>query len=56
MKAVAKILNMNETLAGVTLLAFGNGAPDVLTSFGQTDAHSGKLFTELVAGAFFVGW
>ena len=25
--------NMSETLAGVTILAFANGAPDVISSF-----------------------
>jgi solute carrier family 24 (sodium/potassium/calcium exchanger), member 6 len=30
---ISKRLNMSETLAGVTLLALGNGAPDVISCF-----------------------
>lgn len=30
---IIKKLNISEILAGVTFVAFGNGAPDVITSF-----------------------
>ena len=31
--SLTKILAISESFAGVTLLAFANGAPDVITSF-----------------------
>lgn len=30
---ISQKLRLSETLAGVTLLALGNGAPDVISSF-----------------------
>ena len=42
----------SETLAGVTLLAFANGAPDVLSSFSATSGGSSDgIFLSL--GAIF---
>ena len=47
---ISKKLNMSEVLSGVTLLAFANGAPDVMASFsagGEEDGISlsiGALF------------
>ena len=52
---------INEALAGVTLLAFGNGAPDVFSSFGSasvTTNSGGNSMTDamaiLLGGAFFL--
>jgi len=38
-----------ESLAGVTLLAFGNGAPDVFTAFGAAETSSQIGSVDLVA-------
>ncbi|XP_046400218.1 mitochondrial sodium/calcium exchanger protein [Ischnura elegans] len=46
---IAKILRLSENLAGVTVLAFGNGSPDVFTAV--AGAASGR--TELVYGELF---
>ena len=34
-------LNMSETLSGVTLLAFANGAPDIISSFSAGGSEGG---------------
>jgi sodium/potassium/calcium exchanger 6 len=36
--------NFSQNLAGVTLLAFGNGAPDVISSFVASDGPDGLNF------------
>lgn len=49
---------MSENLAGVTLLALGNGAPDVFSSIAATgDIESGVSVAigALVGSGFFVG-
>ena len=59
--------NLSESLAGVTLLAFGNGAPDVFSSISaasqvthvkgqsQTDLGNNMLATcGLMGSAFFI--
>jgi len=43
--------NFSETLAGVTLLAFANGAPDVLASFAASGTGSDGIFLSM--GAIF---
>lgn len=45
---------MNENIAGVTLLAFGNGSPDLFSSLAQTEVSVGKIFTEVMSGCLFV--
>ncbi|KAJ1995058.1 hypothetical protein GGI25_001287 [Coemansia spiralis] len=52
---LAKLLQLPESLAGVTLLAFGNGAPDLFSTFSAVRAGSGALaIGELVGSASFI--
>lgn len=46
---------MSESLAGVTFLAFGNGSPDVFSTFAAMSTNSGSLaIGELVGAAGFI--
>lgn len=47
---------MSENIAGVTLLAFGNGSPDLFSSLAQLnqDISVGKIYTEVMSGCLFV--
>ncbi|KAI4249101.1 MAG: hypothetical protein LQ352_005708, partial [Teloschistes flavicans] len=46
---------MSESMAGVTFLAFGNGSPDVFSTFAAMKTHSGSLAVgELVGAAGFI--
>ena len=48
---------MSESLAGVTLLALGNGSPDVISSLSAANSDSGGMFLavgSLVGGGMFV--
>jgi len=52
---------LSDSLAGVTLLAFGNGAPDVFSSIsaagdndGDGTADAGKSVSILLGGTFFI--
>lgn len=45
---------MSETLAGVTLLAMGNGSPDIFASISNYSSDTELLYTELLGGAAFV--
>ncbi len=50
-------LNISQNLAGVTLLAFGNGAPDVIASFvasGKSDDGIAFSIAALTGGGVFV--
>lgn len=47
-------MHLSESLAGVTLLAFGNGAPDILASIIDPDKDSEMMFTEVFGGGLFV--
>ena len=42
---VSTALKMSETLAGVTLLAFANGAPDIITSYTAGESDGGIFIT-----------
>jgi len=41
---------ISESLAGVTLLAFGNGAPDVFSSISSATASNDKVLGNEYAG------
>lgn len=46
---------MSESLAGVTFLAFGNGSPDVFSTFAAMGSNSGSLAVgELIGAACFI--
>lgn len=45
--ALAKAMRMSENLAGVTLLAFGNGSPDIFTALADFEGDTELLYSEL---------
>ena len=52
---MAQFLGLNEDIAGVTLLAFGNASPDVFATFSAMRANSGSLaIGELLGAASFI--
>ncbi|KAN0059724.1 hypothetical protein ACQY0O_008296 [Thecaphora frezii] len=55
LSTIAARLGLNESTAGVTFLAFGNGSPDVFSTFGAMKSGSGSLaIGELVGAASFI--
>ena len=55
LSTIASSLHMSASLAGVTLLAAGNGAPDVAATFAAMSSGSGSLATgELIGAAHFM--
>lgn len=55
LSTIASILGMSESMAGVTLLAFGNGSPDVFSTFAAMNTNSGSLAVgELMGAAVFI--
>ncbi|BFZ57891.1 hypothetical protein PYCC9005_004946 [Savitreella phatthalungensis] len=52
---IANSLGMSQSVAGVTLLALGNGSPDVFSTFAAFKANSGSLaIGELLGAAAFI--
>ncbi|THV03220.1 hypothetical protein K435DRAFT_651826 [Dendrothele bispora CBS 962.96] len=52
---IAQLLGLDENVAGVTFLAFGNGSPDVFATFSAMRANSGSLaIGELLGAATFI--
>lgn len=52
------MLHMSENLAGVTLLALGNGAPDLFSTVAATGTPDNGIsmpLAALVGSGFFVG-
>ncbi|KAI7832253.1 Sodium/calcium exchanger protein-domain-containing protein [Gamsiella multidivaricata] len=55
LSTIAKQLHLSESMTGVTFLAFGNGSPDVFSTFSAIGAGSGSLaIGELVGAASFI--
>ena len=55
LSTIAAILGMSESLTGVTFLAFGNGSPDVFSTFAAMSTNSGSLAVgELFGAAGFI--
>jgi sodium/potassium/calcium exchanger 6 len=55
LSTIANLLGMSESLAGVTFLAFGNGSPDVFSTFAAMSTNSGSLaIGELIGAAGFI--
>ncbi|KAJ8502716.1 hypothetical protein ONZ45_g11499 [Pleurotus djamor] len=52
---IAQLLGLDENVAGVTFLAFGNGSPDVFSTFSAMRTGSGSLaIGELIGAASFI--
>ncbi|PPQ65279.1 hypothetical protein CVT26_000239 [Gymnopilus dilepis] len=52
---IAHLLGLDENVAGVTFLAFGNGSPDLFSTFSAMRADSGSLaIGELLGAATFI--
>ncbi|KAJ6619704.1 Sodium/calcium exchanger protein-domain-containing protein [Mycena sp. CBHHK59/15] len=52
---IAQLLGLDENVAGVTFLAFGNGSPDVFSTYSAMRANSGSLaIGELLGAASFI--
>ncbi|GLB40207.1 putative Ca(2) cation antiporter (CaCA) (TC 2.A.19) family protein [Lyophyllum shimeji] len=52
---IAQLLGLDENVAGVTFLAFGNGSPDLFSTFSAMRADSGSLAVgELLGAASFI--
>ncbi|KFA62553.1 hypothetical protein S40285_05704 [Stachybotrys chlorohalonatus IBT 40285] len=55
LSTIATILGLSESLAGVTFLAFGNGSPDVFSTFAAMGSNSASMaFGELIGAAGFI--
>lgn len=55
LSTMADLLGMSESMAGVTLLALGNGSPDVFSTFAAMSTDSGDLaIGELMGAAGFI--
>ncbi|KAG6837375.1 hypothetical protein H0H93_010533 [Arthromyces matolae] len=55
LSTLAQILGLDENVAGVTILAFGNGSPDLFSTFSALRAGSGSLaIGELLGAASFI--
>lgn len=52
---ISKWLTLSDNVAGLTLLAFGNAAPDVLSIYKAISIGSGDLaISQLIGGTFFI--
>ncbi|XP_031783087.1 mitochondrial sodium/calcium exchanger protein-like isoform X1 [Nasonia vitripennis] len=51
---IASVLRLSENIAGVTILAFGNGSPDIFTSLVTSEDERLIMFTELIGAGVFV--
>ncbi|XP_055627136.1 mitochondrial sodium/calcium exchanger protein-like [Toxorhynchites rutilus septentrionalis] len=51
---IAKTFRISESVAGVTILAFGNGSPDLFTAVSRIDSDTELMFGELLGGGAFV--
>ncbi|KAI8881897.1 hypothetical protein K501DRAFT_324235 [Backusella circina FSU 941] len=55
LQIIASKLQLSESMAGVTILAMGNGSPDLFSTFSAMDSDSGSLaIGELIGAAFFI--
>lgn len=51
---LARMMRMSENVAGVTLVAFGNGAPDIFSSLSYLQNNTRRLYADILASALFV--
>lgn len=55
LSTISTVLGLSESVAGVTLLAFGNGSPDVFSTWAAMSTNSGSLaIGELIGAAGFI--
>ncbi|KAM4054894.1 sodium/calcium exchanger protein [Hirsutella rhossiliensis] len=55
LSTIAAILGLSQSLAGVTFLAFGNGSPDVFSTFAAMSSNSPSMAVgELIGAASFI--
>lgn len=55
LSTISAILGLSESLAGVTFLAFGNGSPDVFSTFAAMSSNSASMAVgELLGAACFI--
>lgn len=55
LSTIANIMGLSESLAGVTFLAFGNGSPDVFSTFAAMNSNSASMAVgELIGAASFI--
>ncbi|KAI1307777.1 Sodium/calcium exchanger protein-domain-containing protein [Xylaria venustula] len=55
LSTISTFLGLSESLAGVTFLAFGNGSPDVFSTFAAMGSNSGSMAVgELIGAAGFI--
>lgn len=55
LSTLASAMGLSESLTGVTFLAFGNGSPDVFSTFAAMRSNSGNLaIGELIGAATFI--
>ncbi|CAO3590951.1 unnamed protein product [Absidia cylindrospora] len=55
LQTISTKLKLSESMAGVTILAFGNGSPDLFSTFSAMNSGSGSLaIGELIGAAFFI--
>ncbi|KAF2730405.1 sodium/calcium exchanger protein-like protein [Polyplosphaeria fusca] len=55
LSTISHLLGMSESMAGVTFLAFGNGSPDVFSTFAAMSTNSASLaIGELIGAAGFI--
>ncbi|OBZ86757.1 putative cation exchanger C3A12.06c [Choanephora cucurbitarum] len=55
LQTIASVLHLSESLTGVTFLAFGNGSPDLFSTFSAMQSNMGSLaLGELIGAAAFI--
>lgn len=55
LSTIAQVLGLDDSVAGVTLLAVGNGSPDLFATFSAMKTNSGSLAVgELLGAATFI--
>ncbi|ORX50135.1 hypothetical protein DM01DRAFT_1337810 [Hesseltinella vesiculosa] len=55
LQTISSKLQLSESMAGVTILAFGNGSSDLFSTFSAMNSGSGSLaIGELIGAAFFI--
>ncbi|KAI9031866.1 Sodium/calcium exchanger protein-domain-containing protein [Phycomyces nitens] len=55
LQTIASVMNLSESLTGVTFLALGNGSPDLFSTFSAMKSNMGSLaLGELIGAASFI--